>query len=398
METKRRYDIDWLRVLAFYLLILYHTGMLFVPWEFHIKNNSTSEWFESWMVFLSNWRLPLLFIISGIGVSYSLNNRTGSQFLLERTKRLLVPLIFGMLVIIPPQIYIERVSKGAYYGSYFEFWKTVFSFIPYPKGGSLSWHHLWYVLYIFVFSILMLPLFRYLRSNKSLQFRKKLSTLIRDRPIVLYLILLIPIFLVRLFLVRLYPTTHALVGDWYNLLFTLCFFIFGYLLTLIDSVWEVIAAKRKLSLITALIPIIFCELFLWGPTYSIMNEDTELFFHFYGVIKSVIIVSWLFAVLGYARIYLNKTNKFLRYANESVYPLYILHQSVELVIAFYIIHLDWPILPKFILVTIGTFGISILIYEIFIRRFNFMRILFGLKPVPVSIQSSVHVAGNSSTP
>ena len=395
MDLKeRRYDIDWLRVIAFYLLILYHTGMLFVPWDFHIKNNATSEWFEVWMVFLSQWRLPLLFIISGIGVSYAFGHRNVKQYVGERTIRLFVPLLFGMAVIVPPQIYVERITNGVQFAGYFDFWKTVFDFVPYPEGGSLSWHHLWYILYVFVFSLIMIPLFKYLRNEKSAGFKEGLSKYIKKNPNSVYLFLIVPIFLVRLFLARSFPTTHSLIGDWYFLSFTLVFFLFGYFLSAVDAFWYVIAEKRNQSLVISIVLILFLELFVWGPTFQIMNEETEFFYHFYGVIKSVMTGTWLLAILGYARVYLNKPSRFLSYANESVYPLYILHQTVELVIAYFIIKLNWGIVPKFLLVVIGTFGISFIIYELFIKRYNFMRILFGMKKLsaPPQKESALNTA------
>jgi hypothetical protein len=149
----------------------------------------------------------------------------------------------------------------------------------------------------------------------------------------------------------------------------------------VGSFWEVIAAKRKQSLIMAIVPILFMELFVWGPTFMIMDERTEFFYQFYGVVNTFLVVTWLLAVLGYAKVYLNRSNIFLSWANESVYPLYILHQTVELIIAYYIIQMDMGIIPKFLLVVAGTFGLSIGIYQLFIKRFNFMRLLFGLKTI-----------------
>ena len=379
MDLKeRRSDIDWLRVIAFYILIFYHTGMLFVPWDFHIKNNTTAEWFETWMAFLSQWRLPLLFLISGVGVCYALGKRSAGEFIKERSRRLLIPLIFGMLVIIPPQIYVERITKGQFSGNYFEFWKTVFNFTPYPNGGSLSWHHLWFVLYIFVFSMILLPLFLYLRSTKSLNFRTRLSGLVKKRPHLIYSVT-VPLLMIYFGLSPLFPTTRALWGDWYNLSFSVIFFISGFLITSIDGVWDVITEKRKTSLIIALVPITFLILFVWGPTFEIMDENSIQFMLLYGFLKCLLIPAFIYAILGYGKIYLNKPGKILSYANESVYPLYILHQTVELIIAYFIIKLNWALMPKFILVVICTFGISLAIYELFIRRFNMMRLLFGMK-------------------
>ena len=138
-------------------------------------------------------------------------------------------------------------------------------------------------------------------------------------------------------------------------------------------------AKRKQSLLQAAIPSILLIMFLWGPTFDIPFEDADWFIYAYGIFKMVLIPSLLYAILGYGKVLLNKPSKILTYANQSVYPLYILHQSVELIFAYYIIQLDWGVLPKFILLVVITFGLSLLIYELIIKRNNITRILFGMK-------------------
>lgn len=386
--NERRYDIDWLRIIAFYILILFHAGMFFVPWNFHFKNPVTTEWFETWMAFLSQWRLPLLFMISGIGVSYALQKRSASRFLGERSRRLLIPIIFGMIVIVPPQIYFERLSQGVQYSSYFDFWKTVFEFISYPKG-NMSWHHLWFVVYIFVYSIIALPIFLFFRSRYSTGIKIKLSSIIENRPSIIYIIW-IPLALVYFILAPIFPTTHNLIHDWYNLTYSLIFFVTGYLITTIEKVWDVIVAQRKKSLIIATIPSIFLIMFVWGPTFYIMNEETEFFRILYGILKITLVTFLLYAILGYGKVLLNKPGKVLSYLNESVYPLYILHQSVQLTIGYYILKLDWGSIPKFMLVIVGTFSISFIIYELLIRRFNLMRLFFGLKIKPAVKKEMTH--------
>ncbi len=379
MESReRRHDIDWIRVIAFYILILFHVGMVFVPWDFHIKNNTTAEWFETWMAFLSQWRLPLLFLVSGAGVYFAFGKRNWKQFAAERTRRLFIPLLLGIFVIVPPQIFIERISNGAVFNNYIEFWGTVFNFIPYPAGGSFSWHHLWFVAYIFVFSLILIPFFVFLRGEGSLKFREKIAEMIDMHPNLIYTFS-IPLLAVYYFMAPLFPTTHALYGDWYNLLFSLLFFITGFLICSVKGVWEIIEKKRRLSLRISILPFLFLTLFVWGPTFEIVEEDTYTFFFFYSVLRTILIVSLIYAILGYGKHYLNKPGKFLSYANESVYPLYILHQTVLIVLGFYIIKMDLSIVPKFLLLTAGTFTVSYALYELFIRRFNFMRFLFGMK-------------------
>lgn len=379
METKeRRHDIDWLRVIAFYILIFFHVGMVFVPWEFHLKNNVTVEWFETWMAFLHQWRLPLLFMISGIVLYHSMGTRIGKAFFAERSRRLLIPLIFGMFVIVPPQIYYDRLFHGIHFVNYWEFWKTVFNFVPYPMGGSLSWHHLWYVLYIFVYSMIAYPLFKYMRNEKSLSLRNKIGTFFKNHPNTIYLLTL-PFLISYYTLGRKFPETHGLIDDWYLHSISFSLFILGFCISAIDGFWDVIVAKRKQSLIQAIIPTTVLMLFVWGPTFEIVNEDADWFIYVYGIFKMVMLPSLLYAILGYGKVLLNKPSKVLTYANESVYPLYILHQSVELIFAYYIIQLDWGVLPKFVLLVVVTFGVSLLMYELLIKRFNVMRFLFGMK-------------------
>ncbi|MCP5061069.1 MAG: acyltransferase family protein, partial [Ignavibacteriae bacterium] len=153
MKNERRYDLDWLRVIAFYLLIIYHTALIFVSWEFHIKNKQISEIAEPFLIFLNQWRLPLLFLISGIGVRFALKHRVPKVFIKERSTRLMIPLLFGMFVIVPPQIYFEHLQNSVDYSSYFDFYKTVFNFVAYPEG-SFSWHHLWFLPYLFSYSVI----------------------------------------------------------------------------------------------------------------------------------------------------------------------------------------------------------------------------------------------------
>lgn len=378
MESKvRRYEIDWLRVIAFLLLIFYHTGMFFVPWDFHFKNNQTSDLFELWMTPLSQFRLPLLFMISGMGVYFAFSHRTILQFIKERSVRLLLPLIFGMLVIIPPQIYFERLTQRLNFDSYFQFWGTVFNFVPYPEGGALSWHHLWYILYIFLYSLISIPIVAFLKSSKSNNIKAKLHAYFA-KPNRIYT-LGIPLLAIYYGMAQNFPTTHSLWGDWYNLSFSFAFFLYGMIIISTKGLWDIIEKQRKTSFIIALIPFSFLWLFVWGPTFYIMNEETQAFFFFYGILKITFITTFLLSLFGYSRTIFNRTNKFIEYATEAVYPFYILHQTIMLIFGYYII--QWPIgiIPKFLIVAIVTFGGSFIVYEFLIKRFNVTRVLFGMK-------------------
>lgn len=373
--SERRYDIDWLRVIAFYLLILFHTGMLFVPWDWHVKNPETSSAFEPIMAFLHQWRLPLLFFISGVGVRFALKFRSPMRFLGERYIRLMIPLTFGMFVIIPPQIYFENLQNGIVYASYFEFYKTVLEFEPYPPG-SFSWHHLWFIIYLFTYCLICLPIFLFLRSERGEKILNKLSGLIKKPGIIL--LFAIPLSIIYSLLVLEWPVTHNLTEDWYNFFYNIVFFLIGYIVCSKKDFWDTIEKQKYFFLITAVSITTFLYLTSWFPVWTLFTfEGFDL--HIYGMLKSINILAWIFLIIGFARRPLNEPSRILKYANESVYPFYILHQTITVSSGYFIVQWNLSIPLKFIIVLVVTFLGSYLIYELFIRRFNLMRLLFGLR-------------------
>ena len=214
--TIRRYDLDWLRVIVFVLLIFYHVGMFFVPWGWHIKNNVIYDWLRWPMIFLNQWRLPILFVISGMGTYYALSKRSLKQFSWERYLRLGIPLFIGMLLIVPPQIYIERIQQSDYTRNKFQIYKTeLFRGGTYPKG-NISWHHLWFLPYLLLFSLLLGPLFVRLkrRPSKLVEWTKRQL----QKPFGMYIVI-IPLFLVESFVEPFFPSTKAMDGDWFTISF-----------------------------------------------------------------------------------------------------------------------------------------------------------------------------------
>ena len=146
----RRYDLDWVRICAFGLLIFYHVGMYYVTWDWHVKSPYASHTVEPLMLLTNPWRLSLLFLVSGVATAYLLDRRDKANqgFLGQRSIRLLIPLIFGMAVIVPPQSYLEVVEKVAYAGTYFDFLKLYYSaYHGFCKGSDClilpTWNHLW---------------------------------------------------------------------------------------------------------------------------------------------------------------------------------------------------------------------------------------------------------------
>lgn len=369
----RRHDLDWLRVLVFSLLIFFHVGMLFVPWGFHIKNNYIYDWMVYPMWFLNQWRLPILFVISGMGTYYALQKRTGLQFTLERIKRLFIPLVFGMIFIIPPQVYIERLDKNQFAGNYFNFWPGQAFDGVYPEG-NLSWHHLWFLPYLLLFSLILIPVFLYLRNHIHNKFHFWLHQTVQ-KPILIYLFI-IPLYLIESLIEPFFPVTHALIGDWFTIINYILLFFYGFILISVKEVfWSTVEKYRKYYLVTGILSFSIMLFITRQFEDSTIRHFTEAFF------KVVNLWSWILALFGFASTYLNKKSKLLSYCNEAVYPFYILHQSVMMMIAYYIINLDWSLIIKAPILIIGTFGISWFIYEFFIRRWRYIRPFFGLKNI-----------------
>lgn len=385
----REYGLDWLRVFAFAVLIFYHSGMVFVTWGYHIKNDVLSTDLEYVMLFFNRWRLPLLFFISGAGVAFSLRRRGLGAFALERFRRLFIPIVFGMLVVVPPQIYFERtVMQHVRYPDYFAFWATVFEGVPYPKG-SLSWHHLWFVVYIFVYSIAFLPVFAALRSASGQRCLESSVQFLTRHRWAIYL-LSAPGILNALVLGPRWPTTHNLTSDWANLVGSAITFLLGFVFASRSEALQLIEERRRewlIGWIVMLVPFYGRRMAGWG-----FPGPLEVVFEAYLGMLAVL------ALVGYSRHYLNRDSPLRARANEAVYPFYILHQTVIIALAaWWIVPWHAPVIVELPLLTIATFVVTWLLYCL-IERVSVLRLAFGMRPpVPRRDGQLIGWASNSST-
>lgn len=375
MET-RRYDLDWIRVLAILLLHFFHAAMPFVAdWGWHIKNPETSNLFLEFNYFLSKWRMPVLFFISGIGTVYVLRQFSGRYYIWQRTKRLLLPLLFGMLVVVPPQVYFERIYDGAAFSSYFDFYPSIFTTGPYPKG-NLSWHHLWFVLYLFVYSLMFVPIYGWLRSKTGQGVLHAVASLPKGWGLMGMGGLLC---VGSLLYFRFPEETHALVDDWAGFTRYLLYFLLGGCVGTHTPFWHSIEGRRRIHLKLAFFSIIAIHVLRWNdwePTWG-WNIPNLLWL----VLQVFNGWFWVLAILGYGKRYLNRRSRFLDYANEAIYPFYILHQTFIVMIAYYVVQVQQEsILNKYLFLTLVSFVLSMGVYAFLIKPYNAMRLLFGMKP------------------
>ena len=366
MNIQRRYDIDWIRVIVFDVLIIYHIGMFFVPWDWEIKNNETIEWIKWPMIFINRWRLSILFVISGIGTWFALSRKSPFQFVKERFQRLFIPLFFGTLIIVSPQIYLVRISKGASYSSFFDFYPDFFMGI-YPEG-NFSWGHLWFLPYLLAITLLAVPILLVLRkeSNPLIHW---LRSLVKKSPLGLF-IFVFPLFLLEVYLEPHYPITHAFWGDWYALAHYFLCFLSGYVLICIrEDFWNAAKKVKNYALLVGLIsfPVMlwmwenYLSLF-WIPLFATLNRW-----------------SWILVIFGFFSSFMNEGSRVLKYRNQAVYPFYILHQTITIIIGFFLMNSTIANYWKFAILLIGTYLFCWLLYEIMIKRIRVLRLLFGLK-------------------
>jgi hypothetical protein len=241
----------------------------------------------------------------------------------------------------------------------------------YPEG-NFSWHHLWFLPYLLLYSLVLTPIFLYLRNNPQSWIIKKTKSLAKCK-FGLYS-LVIPVIFAEVFLSSRFPSTHALVNDWKNHAIFCTLFFYGFLLVALKDVfWKNVTENRRLYLMIAITAFAMLMYVQFG-TGHFPNKD--IIFAFIGVINGW---SWILALIGYSSTYLNKPSRILSYANEAVYPFYILHQTLMIVLCYNLKNVEMCLFVKFSIITIGTFGISWLFYEFGIRRWVCIRPLFGMK-------------------
>jgi glucan biosynthesis protein C len=362
----RRPELDWLRVVAIVILHAFHVGMMFNRWDFHLKNPDPLPVLEQPMAFLHAVRMPLLMVIAGIATAIALQRRSVGGFAIDRVKRLLVPLVFGMLVIVPPQIYIERIASGAFTGSYLQFYSSVFEFQPYP-AGSFSWHHLWFVAYLFLYCMAAIPLLFGLATPRG---RRWLGWLERAWARGWIVALVVPLAIERIALHG-YPETHALFNDPNTLAYYGLLFLFGHLIGRSTTLWDHLVRRRGRYLAATAVLL------------AIMLPPNEYPAPFEQLGTTVTVWLVLLTALAFARWYFQRPAaripSWLDHAQRLSYPFYILHQTVILVIGWGWLQISLGPWPRLGAILTTSFVATWLLSEA-VLRIPPLRPLFGLAP------------------
>lgn len=389
--SSRQTYLDWLRILSILAVFFLHSSMAFVEeWEWHIKNKETSNLLMEVNFWLGRFRMPLLFFVSGTVTWFMLKSRTTGSFIGLRFRRLFIPVLFGMLVIVPPQVYMERLTQG-FTGNFADFYPTVFTTGPYP-AGNLSWHHLWFIVYLFLYDLLFAPLFKWSMSERGKQRLSFFNKLATRKWIYL---LMVPSVIMYTSMNLSFPETHDLIHDWGRHVYWIFFLLTGFTCINFPALMDSLERNRRTSLLLAFASIIIINYLRWNdlePDEIIPNWRSDWRTYAFMSLFPLTAWSWIFTAIGYGKRYLNRKHAILNYVNEAVYPFYILHQTVIVIVVYYVVQSPDSVYSKFIFTFITSFALIMGIYHLLIKPNAVPRFLFGMKPKKKEVKRAMEGA------
>ena len=374
----RRKDIDWLRIFGIFLLFPYHTARVFDSTEAnYVENLSKLSGGEVFMNVAWPWFMPLLFLLAGVSAFYALKKRSGGAFLLERVQRLLVPLVLGTVLIVPIQGYLARLQEGTLAGGYFTYLITQF----FPDFSDMSGYHgtftpahLWFILFLFIISLPLLPLQKAILKRREKAGMGALSRLFGKGWFLL--LLSIPLLLFEAL-----PDIAGKNPFYYALFYMIGFFIAGN-----DESW---VAIDKVKWWSAALTALGIPLFLVFQNLAQGRGDYSWQGILYGLFSNVYGWSALMCMLAFAQKYFNRGGRVYAYLSKAAFPVYLLHQSVLMAAAYFIVKLNMAAQGKFILILFGSLLATFAVYEV-LRRIPLLHAVLGIKeskPKPAGIQA-----------
>jgi len=372
----RLYYIDWLRVLAILGVFLFHATNVFNTMSWHIKNAEQSDIVTGIQAFFFPWGMALFFMIAGAGTWFALKRRSSSQYIKERSRRLLIPFVAGSIILTPVQLYFEwshKVQTGVFAGSFVQFVSSL-PWGPNPRIFGVVGYHLWFLGFLFMFSLLALPFFQWLRRGAGQRIISWLAQVCHHRGGILIFALL-PL-IVRLGLQPFFPYEH----DWADFFFLFSFFVMGYLVISEEQLRQAVRRDWPITLTVGTLAFVVGAVmaFSTGELDIESAPHNPLDFAWWGLF---VICGWCWTAftLFIGMRFLNFSNRLLRYGQEAIVPFFVVHQPAIIVIAYFAVQLNAALVPKLLIVVIGSFAVSLALYQFIIRRVGVLRVVFGMK-------------------
>ncbi len=384
-RSARLYYLDWLRVILIFGVFLYHVLRPFdplMPW--HINNVIKSDAVMGILLTINPWGIPLFFLVAGAGSMFALRRRSNRQFISERVNRLLIPFIVGSILLTPFQRYLEALHNGRFEGSFLSFipeWLA--ELIPdfwFTPGVFGDWGlHLWFLAFLFLFSLLALPIFSWFRRDTGGSLISWLGRLVEKRGGILLFIL--PLALARVLVLPFVPVE---VHGWLDFVYFFLFFVVGYIFYADDRFVYAVRRDRWLLFASGI-----AGLAAYFALSAVYGDDVVIGWGFTFVLPGSIIANlfftliswgWALFVLYLAMTRLNFSNKLLVYGNETIMPFYLVHQPVIIVVSYFVVQWNVSILVKLLIIGISSLLMGLGLIELLIKPFEPMRRLFGMKP------------------
>jgi surface polysaccharide O-acyltransferase-like enzyme len=378
---RRLYFLDWVRILAFFVLIAYHVGMYYVSWGWHVKSPHAGTGPEPFMLLSSPWRLCLLFFVAGAASHFLLRKMAPGAFVRRRSLRLLLPLLFGMLVIVPPQPWLEVVEKLGHADGFMAFMRLyLVGYGGFCQDGCLilpTWNHLWFVAYLWVYTLVLAACTALLGNARVAALAARTAAALGGWKLIVLPALFMAI--VRILLADRFPSTHALVDDWFNHATYLPMFLLGALVASSRPVWERMESARWTALGIALAG--WAAIVAWhaAPHHEHGAQMMAIWVPIMRCVYTLCAWSAIVAACGFARRHLDRDGPARRYLTDAVFPVYIAHQTLIVVMAHAFKPLNLAPGVEALLLMVLTATGSFALYEA-VRRLPWARPLFGLAP------------------
>lgn len=378
---KRIYYIDWLRILAIITVFFFHTSHFFDPIYWHVKNPEQSESVLLFLGFVNLWIMPLFFFLSGASGMFGVRKPFAS-FLKSKTLRLAVPLVLGALLLIPPQKYVEGLSNHTFSGNYADFLQAYFSggMFHYPMGFDVLWigalsYHLWFLGHLFLISVLLFPLMRYIDNNSD----KLLGQLHRLTSFTGGTVLLfIPVAIAGVLLKKHFPNYTS----WCDFIKYGLFFLLGFVYTRHEGLKASLLKSRFVALGIGLTLTImyFVSFAVKDSAFGQLFQNYQIYpyYVFQESVGPLVTWCWIIFFVSMGMKYLNNDSKYRQPLNEAVLPFYILHQTILLLIGYVVVGWSWTSWGKFGFIATSALFTITAIYILAIKPFNFSRLIFGM--------------------
>lgn len=352
MPGARLRYVDALRVYAVGLVFLIHVCEVFNPWdEWHITNPERSRVLGEVVVLMAPWIMPLVMLLAGVSAWYALPVRGNAAYMRERVRRVLLPLVVGTLVLVPPQVWLERRMQGRFDGSLLEFYPRFFDGI-YPNG-NLSWHHLWFLAHLFGYSLLALPLFRYLQRPRGARVLRMLGHIAGEPGGVMWLA--VPLVLERSLLWGLFPERHMLTSDWSNHALLFVAYVYGFVLAGSPVLRAAIDIQWPRALAIALLGTAALMAGTWrGVVPGRLPPPYTLSYLAFWMLYGWCAWAWIVSALGFARRFLDRDQSPTRRVEPQAYAWYVLHQPIIVAIAFVVVQWSIPMLAKALVLLVAS--------------------------------------------